>query len=41
MEARYCKHCGSKLKPSDTTRCMACFLEIDNGVCHQDGYWKR
>jgi NMD protein affecting ribosome stability and mRNA decay len=27
MEARYCKHCGRKLKPSDTNRCMKCFLE--------------
>ena len=34
MEARYCKHCGSKLKPSDTTRCMKCFLE-DGGKVMQ------
>lgn len=27
MDARYCKHCGRKLKPSDTDRCMKCFLE--------------
>jgi putative hemolysin len=32
MEARYCKHCGGKLKPSDTDRCMACFMK-DGGKC--------
>ena len=41
MEARYCKHCGRKIKPSDTTRCMACFIEIDGGKIYQEGYWKR
>ena len=32
MEARYCKHCGRKLKPSDTERCMKCFIEA-GGRC--------
>jgi hypothetical protein len=41
MEARYCKHCGSKLKPSDSTRCMKCFLEIDGGRVLQKGFWRR
>jgi len=41
MEARYCKHCGGKLKPSDTDRCMACFLQHDGGKVYQKGFWNR
>ena len=40
MEARYCKHCGKKLKPSDTDRCMSCFIE-SGGRVYAKGYWRR
>ena len=42
MEARYSKHCGTKLKPSDTDRCMKCFLELADGrVYCNKGFWSK
>ena len=41
MEARYCKHCGAKLKPFNTDRCMKCFIEQTGGIIHATGYWRR
>ncbi len=38
MEARYCKHCGRKLKPSDTDRCMPCFLDAGGRVERRQTY---
>ena len=38
MEAQYCKHCGAKLKPFNTDRCMKCFIEQTGGKIYSGKY---